>query len=329
MKHFFFCAGLLISSTSLFAQVGIGTNTPKAFFNVAGGKDVLFGSDVSGAGFKLMWFANQAAFRVGYVTGSSWDLNQIGSLSFGSGFNAIASGYSSIAMGYIAQATGSYSVSMGRENQASGENALAMGFRAIASGNNSTAIGTIISTNDKSGSFIFGDNSSVSTLNSDNSNQMMMRFSNGYKLFTNASATIGVSVSPNGNAWTTLSDSTRKENFRAANGADFLQKIAKMRLGSWNYKGQDVETYRHYGPMAQDFFAAFGHDELGTIGEDKSINQADFDGVNLIAIQALIWKVEELETENRNLKQETASLHSAVEAIKRQLADDSKVTFKP
>ncbi|MBD2757099.1 tail fiber domain-containing protein [Spirosoma validum] len=137
---------------------------------------------------------------------------------------------------------------------------------------------------------------------------MMMRFSGGYVLYSSAPASqstaIGVQLLSGGNAWTTISDSTRKEKFRPADGANFLQKISAMRLGSWNYKGQDLKQYRHYGPMAQDFFADFGQDELGAIGEDKSINQADFDGVNLIAIQALIKKVERLEAYNQHLRAE-------------------------
>ena len=54
--------------------------------------------------------------------------------------------------------------------------------------------------------------------------------------------------------------------------------------------------------MAQDFYAAFGKDSLGYIGCDTLINQQDFLGVNLIAIQALekrTQKIEQLETENR------------------------------
>jgi len=92
-----------------------------------------------------------------------------------------------------------------------------------------------------------------------------------------------------------------------------------MRLGSWNYKGQNVKQYRHYGPMAQDFFAAFGRDELGVIGEDKSINQADFDGVNLIAIQALIKEVEALKAEFTNLKQAQMSMKTETESLKVKL----------
>ena len=77
-----------------------------------------------------------------------------------------------------------------------------------------------------------------------------------------------------------------------------------------------MKQYRHYGPMAQDFFTAFGHDELGAIGVDKSISQADFDGVNLIAIQALIKEVEALKAENTNLKQAQTSIKMETESLK-------------
>ena len=85
------------------------------------------------------------------------------------------------------------------------------------------------------------------------------------------------------------------------NGESFLNKIASMALTTWNYKGQTA-TFRHYGPMAQDFFAAFGKDELGTIGCDTLINQQDFLGISLIAIQALEKRTESLQKENDELK---------------------------
>ena len=54
--------------------------------------------------------------------------------------------------------------------------------------------------------------------------------------------------------------------------------------------------------MAQDFYKAFGNDGVGTIGNDTTINQADFDGVNFAAIQALVLKMEKLEKENAEMK---------------------------
>ena len=71
---------------------------------------------------------------------------------------------------------------------------------------------------------------------------------------------------------------------------------------TWNYKTQDAKTFRHYGPMAQEFYKAFGRDDLGTIGCDSMINQHDFLGVNFIAIQALEKRTILLQKENEDLK---------------------------
>lgn len=138
-----------------------------------------------------------------------------------------------------------------------------------------------------------------------------MAFTGGYRLYTDDMATIGVLLPANGNAWQVTSDVNKKENFAPVNGEDFLQKISKMNLTSWNYKGQDPKTLRHYGPMAQDFYKAFGQDAYGTIGSDTTINQADFDGINLIAIQALARKMEQMNSD----------LLAEIAAIKAQLAD--------
>ncbi|MBD2757153.1 tail fiber domain-containing protein, partial [Spirosoma validum] len=418
--HLSVCLLILVFSSSLHAQVGIGTTSPKAFLNVPQGRTVLFGSDSAGAGGKLIWYGSKGAFRAGAIQDdpnliNSWDNTSVGQYSFASGLNTKANGYIATAFGHSTMAPGNYAValnyrteasgqgsvsmgsntvssstntvamgtstqaiapgavsmgqnsvaradnatamgyytnaagtnataigestlasgrnavSLGYASQASGENAMAMGSRSKASGENaialgtstqasgdyslaagmnsiasggfSTAIGSDVSTNGKTGSFILGDGNAQPYVSTERF-QMTMRFGGGYKLYNSANpqaSASGVELKPYQNAWSVISDSTRKENYRVANGASFLEKIARMRLGSWNYKGQDAKLYRHYGPMAQEFFAAFGHDELGIIGEDKSINQADFDGVNLIAIQALI-------EENQQLKARLAAM---------------------
>ena len=99
-----------------------------------------------------------------------------------------------------------------------------------------------------------------------------------------------------------ISDKRLKENFLPVNGEHILKSIAAMPQYTWNYKNQDPKTFRHYGPMAQDFFKAFGKDNLGTIGCDSMINEHDFIGVNFIAIQALVARSDKLETENKILK---------------------------
>jgi uncharacterized membrane protein len=47
---------------------------------------------------------------------------------------------------------------------------------------------------------------------------------------------------------------------------EVLKKLAGLSLTSWNFIGHDPKQFRHYGPMAQDFLAAFGNDGVGTIG---------------------------------------------------------------
>jgi hypothetical protein len=46
--------------------------------------------------------------------------------------------------------------------------------------------------------------------------------------------------------------------------------------------------------MAQDFFAAFGHDGIGQIGTETTINSADMAGILMIAVQALEKRTAEL-----------------------------------
>jgi hypothetical protein len=67
-------------------------------------------------------------------------------------------------------------------------------------------------------------------------------------------------------------------------------------------KGIDDPTKdRHYGPMAQDFYEAFGHDGMGVIGNDTTICTSDFDGINMIAIQALEKRTNELKEKDKEL----------------------------
>jgi hypothetical protein len=67
--------------------------------------------------------------------------------------------------------------------------------------------------------------------------------------------------------------------------------------------------------MAQDFYHAFGKDAIGVIGNDTTINQQDFLGVNLIAIQALekrTRQISEQQEEIDALKKEIAELKKLI-----------------
>jgi hypothetical protein len=68
---------------------------------------------------------------------------------------------------------------------------------------------------------------------------------------------------------------------------------------SWQYKSE--RGVRHIGPMAQDFYAAFG---VGT--DDRHITSIDEEGVALAAIKALHAKNAGLHAENATLRQHLA-----------------------
>ncbi len=136
-------------------NVGIGT-TPNtnALLHTSGtgtsGGNVLFvGSykatpgepPTTGAGTRMMWYPDKAAFRAGYVDGAQWNTSSIGTYSVAMGYNTTASGARSVAMGSGTYADGSYSTALGVGSSASGTAATALGNSANAGGNYSVAIG--------------------------------------------------------------------------------------------------------------------------------------------------------------------------------------------
>lgn len=144
-------------------SVGIGTMNPSALLHTygtgTGGGNVLFegvykssnpgNPPMQGAGTRMMWYPDRAAFRVGYVNGMQWDIYNIGAYSFAAGTNTTANGNGSIAMGQNTTASGSGSIAMGGATTASGQFSAALGFWNVASGCFSTALGYY--TNAKSG----------------------------------------------------------------------------------------------------------------------------------------------------------------------------------
>jgi hypothetical protein len=69
--------------------------------------------------------------------------------------------------------------------------------------------------------------------------------------------------------------------------------------------------------MAQDFYAAFGHDEVGTIGTPTTINSGDMAGILMIAAQALEKRTVEQTEEVETLKVENATLRAHLEALEK------------
>jgi hypothetical protein len=123
-----------------------------------------------------------------------------------------------------------------------------------------------------------------------------------------------VSLAPKGSQWTSLSDRNAKENFGTVDAREVLAKLAVMPIETWNYKAQDA-SIRHMGPMAQDFYAAFG------LGEDKlGIGTMDADGVAFAALKGLYELVKEKEGVIEQLKQQAALQEEELKIQKDELA---------
>jgi trimeric autotransporter adhesin len=184
--------------------------------------------------------------------------------------------------------------STGSFNTASGFNALL----ANTTGDFNTAIG-------------FGADVSAGNLTNATAigNGAIVDASNKVRVGNTAVTTIQGAV-----AFTAVSDKTQKENFQPVDGEEVLGKIRGLELSSWNFIGHDPKKFRHYGPMAQDFYASFGHDGVGEIGSETTINSGDMAGILMIAVQALEKRTAELKQKEAQI----ALLESRLEALEQQ-----------
>ncbi len=95
-----------------------------------------------GAGTRMFFNPNKAAFRAGNVIGTQWDNTSVGNYSSAMGYNTRASNSYSTAFGFSTTASGIASTAMGSNTLASGFYSTAMGVSSTASGSRSTAMGS-------------------------------------------------------------------------------------------------------------------------------------------------------------------------------------------
>ena len=303
------------------------------------------GVPVEGTGTRLVWHPRKAAFRAGLLNTNStgiFDPTEI--FSSGTQWDEANIGYYSVAMGENVRASGDFSVAFGRNATASQLGAFAVGDYTTASGAGSVAMGYHAHTNARAGSFVFADRSSVDILRAGVNHSANWRVSGGFRIFTSSNLSTGVTIQSGasvsnwgqsnavissstgamlttGGVWQNASSRDLKDNFKAVDTRNILQKVLDLPIQTWNYKSEGTD-FRHIGPVSQDFFNTF---RLGT--DEKSIGTVDADGVALAAIQGLNEKLEkrteELRKENEALKQQLNSQQAAVEALKRLVCANS------
>jgi len=186
----------------------------------------------------------------------------------------------------------------GFHNTASGAGSTVPGGSGnLADGVNSFAAGTLAHAHHL-GSFVWADNI-YADLNSTANNQFLVRATGGISLATSSGLTTGCSLPAGGGSWNCTSDRNIKANFTNVDARAILERVEALPIQTWNYQTQ-AAAIRHIGPMAQDFYAAFG------VGENETtISQVDADGVALAAIQGLSQQNQELKAQIEALQNQT------------------------
>jgi Chaperone of endosialidase len=131
------------------------------------------------------------------------------------------------------------------------------------------------------------------------------------------SSTFTCTIANNGtitaNGVVLTSDRNAKENFQSLDPQSVLAKVAAMPVTKWDYKSEG-QAVQHIGPVAQDFYSAFGLDGK----DDKHISVVDEGGVALAAIQGLNQK---LEAKSQNQSAEIDALKQQNAALAQQMKD--------
>ena len=213
--------------------------------------------------------------------------------------------YASVGGGYENQAGGAYAtVPGGYGNQA-------LGNYSFAAGNQAQVDPT------HTGTFLFADSSDFA-FSSSKPNEFAVRATGGVRFVTGLDVKgepqIGVRLAAGSGSWETLSDRNAKTAIVPVDGKQMLDTLMNVPISTWRYKGQS-NSAQHIGPMAQDFYAAFG------MGEDAHyIGTVDADGVALAAIQGLYQVVQDKDARITSLEEQNTNQAQRLDALEQRLA---------
>jgi hypothetical protein len=239
----------------------IGGANANRLVGALSGATVLGGFDGSSTG------GNTVTGSVGSVLGGAGNTATNLATVLGGQFNR-ATGINSIAGGSSAEATDFFAVALGNDVHARASGSYTLGQHASAFHSNS---------------FVWnGSNHGVSSFGADT---FTVASTGGTHIISgfagNGLPNAGVTLASGAGSWGSLSDRVSKRNLARIDRTTLLAKLDRIPVTSWSYKAQKP-SIRHLGPMAQDFYSAFG------LGEDnRHIDTIDSEGVALAAIQGL------------------------------------------
>ncbi len=261
------------------------------FGTVSGGavNTAAYGATVSGG------TSNAATGELSVVAGGGGNTASGEYAMASGGSQNIASGQFSIVAGF-SNTVGrtAATVAGGSENIANSPYSMVAGGLAnTANGYNSFAAGEDADATDD-GSFVWCQQNS-SSCKSAGANSFTVSV-NGPIYFYDGPNSQGCYLSTGSGSWTCSSDRNLKHNIVAIDSRSVLDRVAQMPISQWSMKA-DSAGRKHIGPMAQDFYAAFG---LGDT--DRYIAQGDAQGVALASIQGLYQMMHEKDEQIRQLE---------------------------
>jgi hypothetical protein len=296
------CGGLLNTVSGSYSSVGGGNDNEanNLAATVGGG----IGNLASGSISTIAGGNNNTASGPWSTVAGGLDNTAGGDYaSIGGGINNTVNfpgNYASIAGGKDNTVTVSGAYGMipgGSLNTVSGWASFAAGYRAKAN---------------HGGTFVWAD-SWPADFASFGNNTFNVRASGGTRIYSDTAASVGVRLNNGANAWAALSDRNVKDNFAFVDGQEILEQLASIPIETWNLKSQD-ESIRHIGPMAQDFYTAFG------VGEDeRHISTTDADGVALAAIQRLYQLAQEKDAEIAVLKKRNEKVEARLAVMEEKM----------
>jgi hypothetical protein len=206
------------------------------------------------------------------------------------------------------QAAGDWStIPGGANNRASGDFSFAAGRGALAS---------------HDGSFVWHDSNIAGAgpffwFPSSGPDEFSVYAGGGIRMFSSSDGSTGMELPPGAFLWAPVSDRDAKEDFETIDQRATLEAVASLPITRWSYKAE-ADAIRHMGPMAQDFFAAFG---LGY--NDRTVTSIDLNGVSLAAIQGLDLRVDDVEADKdarlAEQQEQIDALRAEVEALTAEL----------
>ena len=221
------------------------------------------------------------------------------SIVAGGELNISSGNHSTVAGGGFNTASGQYSfVAGGADNEAVGDFSFAAGQSAVAT---------------DSGAFLWcADDGSQCGSAGPNSFEVAVY---GPIFFYDGPNGSGCNLSAGGGSWNCSSDRNLKDNIVPIDSRSVLERVAQLPITQWKMKAEPAGR-KHIGPMAQDFYAAFG---LGD--NDRYIALGDGQGVALAAVQALYQIVQEKDGQIRKINQQLQSIREMDSQLKRQLQE--------